>query len=129
MATERHLPEGVRTFFETYVSAYDALDAAEIASHYTIPTVVCDSLGEHTLDTADALNDKMFSYCVNLKTAGYQQASYRCEAFHALGPDACFVDLKWSVRLKEDVLVYKTGYLLSLVKGCWNINHATAYEV
>ncbi len=123
------MPKDVRSFFRQYIAGYDALDASQIASHYTVPAVVCDSIGVQSFNSVESLDEKMLSYCKSFESAGYQGASYTCDAYHSLGADACFVDLEWTVMTREDKLVYKTAYLLHKSKGSWKINHATVYGV
>ncbi len=119
--------DDLQAFFRGYIESFDALSASRIAEHYTVPSTVSDSSGAQTLSSAEHVHAKMASYCDNMKALDYEGASFACTACYRLGPDACFVDLEWTIATGAEPLVYKTGYWLHNLDGVWKINSAAVY--
>lgn len=122
------MPTDIEEFFASYVSGFDQLDAQRIASHYVEAPTIIDALGRHRLSSRLDVVEKLASYCAGFEEQGYAGARFVCDFYQALGEDACFVDLRWFVALKNSALDYKTAYTLHKSGPSWRIGAAMVYD-
>lgn len=122
------VPSDIAEFFGNYIASFDRLDPACIAHHYGERSTVIDANGRHEFDSRSQVEEKLSHYCAGFKDAGYSQARYECDYYQSMGHDACFVDVRWSITLRDSELTYKTAYTLHRSGASWQIGSAMVYN-
>jgi len=124
------LSASLRSFFDRYRDAFDALDPNAIAELYAEPSGI--QSGEHYLHWSSRaeLCENMRGLCAHYTARGYQSASYEVVALRELGDFAVFADVYWQIEASGDApgWSFRTAYNLSLAPSGWRVRLCTAYE-
>jgi hypothetical protein len=120
----------LEAFFKHYRNSYSRLDAAGMASHFTVPFTAIHQ-GELTgwqdmpslLDTTAALLEWY-------RSQGFESASHRLVNVMAMGPGVATALVAWTVQRTQGrpPWRYHTGYHLKQVNGVWKIYGLVQYD-
>ncbi len=122
--------EDIALFFDSYRAAFDALDAAAIAGHYSVPSVLQDANGAVVWNTPAEVLANMEELVERYRSDGYDHATAESHHVIAIGRDAAFVDVSWTIHRAEGAAPrqFHTAYNLRRVEDGWRITVCTAYE-
>jgi ketosteroid isomerase-like protein len=117
-------------FFASYRAAFDRLDAAAIAAHYAVPSILCTPTGRVAWTDPAAVIENMRQVCERYRAGGYRHASWETVVDGARGASHATVDLLWTVEREGGLPPwrFRTGYELQRVDGAWRIVLCVAYE-
>lgn len=122
------MPESLREFFNSYQSAWDALDGPKIAAHYLPTANIYDGDGFGAFGCQEDLASKFEANCRAMKGFGYSGSEYFEEKSIESGECGITVDLGWRVKLTSGDRSFRTTYTCLYINGAWRIACAVAYE-
>lgn len=122
------MPADIRTFFDSYRDAFNALDAHAVSTHYDIPAMIAHAGGNGVFAAAEALNENNVALCEQYASSGFARADFVERAFVPQNDDFCVADLAWTITHKELApQCFNTTYALAKRAGAWKVFCVTAY--
>ena len=119
--------EALREFFQSYQTAWDALDAQAIAEHYLVTAIIRDGDGLKTYSSQADLLVKFDDNCRGMQAMGYRRSSVSEGTVIESGENGATVDLGWTVLVGEGQVSFRTTYMCTQVDGQWKIMAASVY--
>ncbi len=118
----------IQRFFGRYAAAYNARDAAAVASHISAPSLLIEKTATVWSTEADilaAVNRLLRSYQVG----GFVLAHLALEQVVELGSDDAVVEVAWTIERRDaPPWRFRTGYNLHRAEGRWRIVVCTAFQ-
>jgi ketosteroid isomerase-like protein len=124
-----HDHAGVADFFARYAAAFDARDAAAIASFYHVPCLLIRSGSAVAFQTADALAANLRALVESYASQGYERATFAESAVVFLDRDFALVTVPWTIELRGAGATqsFRNTYELALLAGRWGIVVSTQH--
>ena len=123
------MPSEIRTFFENYRAAFNALDGAAVARLYAEPSGIAQD-GKFThWPTHSDVQDNMDSLCQQYRERGYVSAAFEEGAYLQQGPDYAIADLRWRIEWNSGQAPWEFSTTYNLVRTAegWRVFVCTAY--
>lgn len=124
------MPREIRTFFEAYRNAFDALDGEAVARLYAVPSGIASDTGyEHWL-AFEPIRDNMVALCQLYKANGYLNAQFEPEGFIEQGEHYAIADVRWQIERSngQPPWQFNTTYNLIRTGEGWRVLLCTAYN-
>jgi ketosteroid isomerase-like protein len=121
--------EEVEQFFASYRDAYNSGDAAAVARHIAVPSLLVQQ--ETTLwATDEQLHQAMSELVAFYARSGFASAHFTVERLLPQGESHAAADVAWTIERSEGrpIWRFRTGYNLRRNEGVWRIVCCTAYE-
>lgn len=115
-------------FFQSYVAAYNALDAAAVARHIAAPSLLVEQATTVWSTDADVLvaMERLVAF---YRSKGFKSASFALDRLVSLGADDAVADVIWTIERKGSApWQFRTCYNVHRSGGKWRIVVCTAYE-
>ena len=123
------MPAEIRAFFESYKSAFDALDGEAVARLYAVPSGIASDTGYTHWPTAEPIRKNMVALCELYRENGYVSAEFAPSAFIAQGEHFGVADIEWKIRWREkEPSRFNTTYNLMRSGEGWRVLLCTAYS-
>lgn len=123
------MTDELRTFFEAYRSAFNALDGEAVAALYAVPSGIASS-GRYThWASRDPIESNMVALCDLYRQHGFISADFQVAAFIAQGDSFAVADLAWKITWRgKDESRFNTTYNLMRIADRWRVLLCTAYS-
>lgn len=123
------MSQEIQSFFSGYCAAYNRFDAAEIARHFALPSMLVDK-NLVIWTTEDEISENMRRLLAVYRDGGYKHATYTIEGTMVQGDDNVVVNVSWHIERSDKApWSFCTGYNLRRVNnGRWKIILCTAYD-
>ncbi|MEO8922784.1 MAG: hypothetical protein ABI330_08150 [Caldimonas sp.] len=123
------MPAEIRSFFERYREAFNALDGEAVAALYAVPCGIASDAGYTHWPTLEPVRKNMVALCELYRKNGYISAEFEPAAFIAQGPTLAVADLSWGITWeREEPWRFNTTYNLICAPEGWRVLLATAYS-
>jgi hypothetical protein len=124
------LPTELRTFFELYAAAFNALDDHAIASLYAEPSAIAQGGTFTCWPTRADVHRNMAALCKLYQGRGFQSTAWEPAAYLRQGSSYAVVDLRWHIRWHEPAAPWTFNTTYNLTRGAagWRIFLCTAYD-
>ncbi len=119
---------GITAFFDSYRTAFDALDAAAVAAHFAVPSMLIDEKA-HTWASQDDVIADVQKLLTLYRNSGFVSATYEVANSLPQGEDGVTANLYWTIaRSSGTPWRFHTGYTLRRFDEQWKIVLCIAYE-
>ena len=122
--------EEVVGFFKAYQDAFNALDGDAVAELWHVPSGITDK--QSTVWWADdaPMRANHHALCKIYRGLNYGRADHQIRAFHPLGGDHAFADVRWTLQRQDGSVLQQFGTGYHLIRGPRGpqILLCTAYE-
>jgi ketosteroid isomerase-like protein len=124
------MPADIRAFFESYRSAFNALDGEAVAKLYAVPSGIASDTGYEHWPAYEPIRDNMVALCKLYKENGYVQASFEPETCLQQGEQYAMADLRWRIERSggQPAWEFNTAYNLMRTAEGWRVLLCTAYS-
>ena len=123
------MPTEIRTFFESYRAAFNALDGEAVARLYAVPSGIADDTGYEHWPTFEPIRKNMVALCALYRENGYVSAEFEPVAFIAQGEHFGVADLAWRIGWREkEPSRFNTTYNVMRTGEGWRVLLCTAYS-
>lgn len=104
----------VQQFFERYRAAFDRLDGDAVADHWHLPSAIAQTGSVTVWQDGAPIRANMRRLCEGYRTAGYHHAEFELADHVALGRDAAFANLRWTISRADGSVLqsFRTSYNL-----------------
>jgi hypothetical protein len=124
----------ISEFFTRYNAAFDALDGDAVAALWHSPSGIRAGEALTWWAESEPMRANMVALCDVYRQAGYVRALHRVTEYVALGANAAFVNVAWTIEGKGGRVLqsFHTGYQLQCFMSeagqPIRVVHCTAYE-
>ena len=120
--------EEIEHFFRGYRGAYNSGDAAAIARHFAVPSLMLERTATVWSTEAEVLTS-MAQLVALYRHSGFKSADFVVDWLKKQGPDDAVTDIVWTIeRHDQPSWRFRTGYNFRRIGGAWRIVFCTAYQ-
>ena len=120
----------VRSYFEHYRDAFNALDGHAVAALWHTPSGIAQD--GHVTWWADhqLMRDNFAALCEVYRRAGFARTDFELKAVHLLGPQFAWADVQWTIWRNDGTVLqrFDTAYHLIHTEAGWRVLLCTAYQ-
>ena len=113
--------EEVRAFFDAYQDAFNALDGDAVAELWHVPSGITDSRTTIWWPDDAPMRANHRALCDIYRGLNYGQADHQITAFHPLGADHAFADVRWTLR-RQDGSEWRARHQWTTMPSCESEN-------
>lgn len=124
------MPTDIHAFFESYCTAFNALDGGAVAGLYAVPSGIALDTGYKHWPDYESIRDNMVALCKLYKDNGYGKATFEPISFIQQGEQYAVADIRWHIERTggKSAWVFNTTYNLIRTRAGWRILLCTAYS-
>ena len=120
--------EEIEHFFRSYRDAYNSGDAAAIARHFAVPSLMLERTATVWSTEAEVLTS-MAQLVALYRHSGFKSADFVVDWLKKQGPDDATADIVWTIeRHDQPSWRFRTGYNFRRIGGAWRLVFCTAYQ-
>ena len=109
--------EEVMAFFDAYQDAFNALDGDAVAELWHVPSGITDSRSTTWWADDAPMRANHRALCDIYRGLNYGRADHQITAFHPLGANHAFADVRWTLRRKDGSILQRFGTGYQLIRG------------
>ena len=122
--------EEVVGFFQAYRDAFNSLNGDAVAELWHVPSGITDRRSTVWWTEDAPMRANHHALCDIYRGLNYGRADPRITAFHPLGEDHAFADVRWTLRRQDGSILQQFGTGYHLIRGPQGpqVLLCTAYE-
>lgn len=122
--------EEVVGFFQAYRDAFNSLNGDAVAELWHVPSGITDRRSTVWWTDDAPMRANHHALCDIYRGLNYGRADPRITAFHPLGEDHAFADVRWTLRRQDGSILQQFGTGYHLIRGPQGpqVLLCTAYE-
>ena len=109
--------EEVVGFFKAYRDAFNALDGDAVAELWHVPSGITDKQSTVWWAVDAPMRANHHALCKIYRGLNYGRADHQIRAFHPLGSDHAFADVRWTLRRRDGSVLQQFGTGYHLIRG------------
>ena len=109
--------EEVEGFFQVYRDAFNALDGDAVAELWHVPSGITDKQSTVWWTDDAPMRANHHALCNIYRDLNYGRADPEITAFHPLGDDHAFADVRWTLLRQDGSILQQFGTGYHLIRG------------
>ena len=124
------MPREIRSYFESYRDAFNALDGSAIAELYAEPSGIAQDATYTHWPSRQSVEENMAALCKLYEDKGFLRADFEVSQFIDQGTNHAVADLLWRIDWsgEQEPWRFKTTYNLVRTAQGWRVQLCTAYS-